>query len=198
MVPVQEGSRFLHNPSFLPSLLWMLSMPHLPRSQEIGQQSKILVYYFRNTQNGQDDWNSQVNLFKLFVTSRKIKITAEAYLVSTMNGQESWTWETFLSNHLSPLKGFICYLDQNCSLLALGVQRGGLPVFLWLVSPRPSSWEESGIWGRQSMWAKNFSLSSPNEARVSRSISMITVLDHDSGSPSGCKSRLHHLPAMQF
>lgn len=43
----KEKSKFLYNPFFLLSLLWMFSMSYSPRSQEIVQQSKILVHYFR-------------------------------------------------------------------------------------------------------------------------------------------------------
>lgn len=44
---LKEKSKFLYNPFFLLSLLWMFAMSHSPRKQEIVQQSKILVHYFR-------------------------------------------------------------------------------------------------------------------------------------------------------
>lgn len=82
MFQVKEKSMFLYKSFFLLSLPCILSMAYFPRSQEIGQQSQICVYYVKDKHNGQEDWASHVHLLEPSVPSRKIKIIAEAYLGS--------------------------------------------------------------------------------------------------------------------
>ena len=67
MFQVKEKSLVISNPFVILPSSWTLSMACFPRLQEIGQQSQIQVYYFRNKHNGQKDWTSHVSVPHLLI-----------------------------------------------------------------------------------------------------------------------------------
>lgn len=169
-----QGEKHIALQSVLPlSSCWFFSMSCLPRSQEIGQQSRILVYYFRDKHNGQDNWTSLVNLFEPSISSKKIKIIAKVYLVSIVIAKRAGLEEYFtkmsqLEKSPSPSIGIHLLLGPGFvspSLEFTAWRPSGSPVVstTQLLKLR----KESGIWGRQSVYTgKNFSLGRP---RVHRS-----------------------------
>lgn len=148
-----QGEKHIALQSVLPlSSCWFFSMSCLPRSQEIGQQSRILVYYFRDKHNGQDNWTSLVNLFEPSISSKKIKIIAKVYLVSIAIAKRAGLEEYFtkmsqLEKSPSPSIGIHLLLGPGLSLHPLSLQPGDLQVLLWLAQLSSSSWEKSQGFG---------------------------------------------------
>ena len=144
MFQVKEKSMFLYKSFFLLSYPacspWPISQGHKrlasnPRSVFITLRTNIMVKRM----------GFSCPSLRTFCSQQGNQNYSRSLLRESNHCQESWTQEIFLSRYYSskyqlfPLKEFICYLNQNWSLLPLSLQPGILQVFLWLVQPRSSS-----------------------------------------------------------
>lgn len=132
-----------------------------PISQDdnrLASKSQILIYYFRDKHDGQEDWPSQVSLSEPSVPSRKIKIIADAYLRSLIIAKGVRLQQYYYQDIIAQEITFFLYrnssanLDQNRSLLPLSLQPGDLRFPVVSTAQIIKLRKGVGIWGRQSIY----------------------------------------------